>query len=475
MQESEIRRLYTRTVSNEVRPLSVLLESFLDACSQWESIICEGKNESFLSGKCTGDEESSDFSEVVRRVRAVASQVRCIQHEVSTKFTSSFVSSTLPSTPSLPFSSPLSSSSNLFDRPGGRKEAISALHADDKVFFCGLNSSPNDNDDVQSVLLLRLARNVCVFSMWLAIVLGDFDWLTVSISSAENLFNLMKMNKMKGGVFLPTAKSESVSNMRSLAFDGRSVTCIFFGHCNGKKEEIRQLCNDRDVVEVIILWYQCFVGELVGAEKLFFEKKKQVLCRTPRERATYEFPLHVALSILVGDLHRMFCCGVKEDALLLSSSISFSSTGEGPHAAPREMKKEEKHERGFSHSDCKQLSGGLNERRKSALPFQLFLRLMAEFIVRRQLVQMEVGKAFRPILTEMEETELEGGQSQNSFNILSKKVHSRCLFSHLLSEESKFENQAERLASAIQVLFFKQEGSVWPFPSNLLNSIFRLR
>lgn len=474
MQESEIRRLYTRTVSSQVRPLSILSESFSDACSQWESIICEGKYEKFLGGHCAGDENSSDFSKLLRRVRTVASQVRCIQHEVSTKFTDFFVSNSLPPTPSLPFSTLPSSSSNLFDRSGDRNDAFCALHPDDKIFFCALNTSPNDNDDIQSVLLLHLARDVCVFSMWMAIVLGDFDWLTVSISSAESYFDLKGMNKMKGRVLLPTEKSESGSNMSSSVLDGRSVTCFFFGYCKRKVEEERgQLYDDRDVVEVIILWYQCFIGELVRAEKLYFARKKQVICRTPLEKATYEVPLYVAFSILAGDLHGMFHYFANKEDLLLFSFMSSSSMSEGPHAEPAEVEKDEKHERVFSHLDSKQLSVERNERRRSVLPFYLFLRLMAEFIVRRQLVELEVGKAFRPILTEVEEIESESNQNQSGSNILQKKVHSRRLFSHLPSADSQFENKAERLAFAIQVLFFKQEGGVWPLPSQLLSSFFQ--
>lgn len=470
MKDNAIRRPYTRTVSSQFRSLSVLADSFIDACSQWESLTREVTRSPYLPRNHSNAEHLALSPDIAKRITALASQVRCIQQELSTKVVSSLCKEAFSPEST---STPLSQNTENVSHATSGIYSFSLSRASDKTFFCSLSSSLKKDEIDFSVL--PLARKVCVFSMWLAVALGDMDWLALCVSSAENYFNFRKIEFLKGGLLSLQRKVENTSREEVSRIGCQSATCIFFGHGQRNQSGRVDHCyDDREVMGIIIMWYQCFVGELVKAEKLYFLKEEQSASCLPVEQKISRLHLHVAHSILACDLHHIFQYLEAEDGILQSSS--------DPRTSFRALAKDQTEFVSIIEGEgsnmivcCNDISGNDEEmiqKRESLFPFYVFLRLLLEFVVRRALIQMEVGKTFRPVLTETEDREENEPQSQNVSRNLCINTSSRRLVDHFMPQEEKVANLVHRFVSAIQLIFFKEKGGVWPFPSGVLSSFF---
>lgn len=474
MKNDEIRRLYTRTISNRIRPLSVLVDSFVDACSQWEDITRKAIPGSLDAQECKSNEELTLTSQAVKRVSALASQVRCVQQEVSTKVVSS------PSTRNVshPLPMPESRVQSREKHSAGKSGAYgsTASKMDEERFFCTLSSSSPVEDCIRNVSALHLARNVCVFSMWLAIALGDIEWLFVTMSSAEDYFDLKRVEYMRKEFFSKHIKIDTTLGEKGAKINSRSATCTFFGHsCEAHPEKVGCCYNDREVVRVIIVWYHCFVGELLKGETLYFLMKKESVFLQPSEQKISLFQLNAVHDILAGNIHGIFQRFKRMNKVLPNSSLASRgplTVSTKPGLGGLGTGKDDEENKSASYCDPLQIDRSSTLRRKSLFPYYLFLRLMLECVVRKSLVELEVGKIFRPVLGKVEDTEKKESGKWNSSQSFPDEANSRRLIYYLSSKEATQGAPAEMVSDALQLLFFKEKGGVWPFPSDLLRSLF---
>lgn len=315
--DGELRRSYARTISRNIRGLHVLEASLLDAKAQWKDIFeTAASSNASLQLPVT----------LLRRIAAVSSQVRCVQQECV---------------------SLLGSSENSAASSGGQDDS-----ADEATRFHRLLHPSRTSFVVSDAV--KLARRVFVCSVWLSVITGDFDWLTSSLSSAEEYFIL---------------QYPSISEERGIC-GGMDTLTMFDANKKITTESVPGSVCDAVVVPVVVFWYYCAISDAAKAESRICSITRHNYLSEHMKRVFVGIGLCLYTAKYAEVLHVL--PSLHSDNLYLDPTASEDMTSCGEMFTPQQL-----------------------------FPsLQLFLRCILVFIGRRQLLQTKVGEGFRPRLSE---------------------------------------------------------------------------
>lgn len=340
MDASVIRRQYTRTISKNIRSLDILNHSFDDVAAQWRSLL----------EKISASGLNSLSSALKKEVESISSQVRCIQQELVTYLV-------VHNDELGNFSSQGSSLSSVHRDVCTRGSLHQGANRDAQYFctittssYCRAQLTKTTNNvaerSEQSSQVMRakdLGLRVWVFAVWMSIALGDFDWLTTSISGVEEYW-INTQEKL----CLP-AEQESDKGITRLFFYGESL------------QAPPDTPTDKWLMSILLLWYHCFAGEMRKATDLYFiinDDASGALSDNLRKLV-----LNIAHCIVQADATQLF------SVIICSTSFHTVETKCYP-------------------------DGGCQ-----IFPLSLFLRFMAEIFLRPILVNKGIDKTFRPVVS----------------------------------------------------------------------------